>query len=70
MEGVVMVLDYESVRARALGYSVPKAVPIEEIYIPKEQSLPLKAAADAALREFSEVSLGRVSALDVPTCYP
>ena len=57
--GVVIVLDYESVRTRALGYSVPKAVPIEEVYVPKDQPLPLKAAADASLREFSEISLER-----------
>ena len=61
-----MVLDYESVRTRALGYSIAKAVPIEEVYVPKELSLPMKAAADDSLREFSEISLERVNALDVP----
>ena len=65
-KGVVYVLDYNKLKNRELGYDFAIAVPFEEVFVPEEESFPLRAAADEALAEFKDASLGEITALDIP----
>ena len=65
-KGVVYVLDYNKLKSRALGYDFAIAVPFEEVFVQEEESFPLRAAADEALAEFKDASLGEITALDIP----
>ena len=61
-----VVLDYNKLKNRELGYDFAIAVPFEEVFVPEEESFPLRAAADEALAEFKDASLGEITALDIP----
>ena len=57
-KGVYLVVDYAAVKSQKSGYSVALSVPCEEVYVPPgDPILPLHAAAETALADFSEANL-------------
>ena len=63
-KSVYYVLDYGKLREREAGHANAISVPAEEVYVEeKEPVLPLKCAADLALANFSEASLGEIPSL-------
>ena len=66
-KNVALVLQYDKLKERSLGYRDAIAVPTEEIYVPPgDPVLPLHTAAQEALTEFRDVKLADVTALDIP----
>ncbi|CAE6921679.1 RE1 [Symbiodinium sp. CCMP2592] len=65
-KGVVYVLDYNKLRSKAIGFEFPVAVPFEEVFVPDEETFPMRVAADRALAEFKEAALDEITALDIP----
>ena len=57
-KGIYLVIDYAAVKSQKSGYSVALSVPCEEVYVPPgDPILPLHAAAETALADFSEPNL-------------
>ena len=66
-KGVYLTLDYAAIKDKSPGYSVALSVPCEEVYIPPgDPILPLLAAAEAALADFSDPSLVKYLPKEVP----
>ena len=66
-KNVYYALDYAAIKSRSPGYSVVLSVPCEEVYVPPGDAiLPLRAAAEAALADFSDPSLAEFLPKEVP----
>ena len=66
-KGVYLVIDYAAVKSQKSGYSVALSVPCEEVYVPPgDPILPLHAAAETALADFSEANLTEYLPQEVP----
>ena len=55
---VVLVLDYEAAKTQALAFA--------EVHVPDATTFPLRAAADVALKEFTDPRLREITAVDIP----
>ena len=66
-KGVYLTIDYAAVKSQKSGYSVATSVPCEEVYVPPgDPILPLHAAAETALADFSEPNMIEYLPKDVP----
>ena len=66
-KGIYLVIDYAAVKSQKSGYSVALSVPCEEVYVPPgDPILPLHAAAETALADFSEPNLTEYLPKEIP----
>lgn len=66
-KGVYFALDHLAIKERSAGYAVAMRVLFEEVYVPPgEPVLPLNAAAEAALADFSDPKLADYLPKEVP----
>ena len=66
-KGVYLTLDYSAVKSQSPGYAVALSVPCGEVYVPPgDPIIPLQAAAEAALADFSDPNLAEYLPKEVP----
>ena len=66
-KGVYLTIDYSAMESQSPGYAVALSVPCEEVYVPPgDPIIPLQAAAEAALADFSDPSLAEYLPKEVP----